>query len=113
MWPGLPLRAGECAPGRFEQAMADADTFFGQELPAVQEWSFTPEDAGRVVQPALLVPGERSAPVFRERRELLLAWLPDAEPFTLPGATHLLQVENPSGMAEALAAFLARHPAPG
>jgi pimeloyl-ACP methyl ester carboxylesterase len=43
----------------------------------------------------------------------LLAWLPRAEEFILPGATHLLQVESPAcrcGMAEALAAFYARHP---
>jgi hypothetical protein len=36
--------------------------------------------------------------------------LPNVEPFVLPGATHLLQIQNPRGMAEALAAFFARHP---
>jgi pimeloyl-ACP methyl ester carboxylesterase len=41
---------------------------------------------------------------------MLLTWLPNAEPFVLPGATHLLHVENPRGMAERLAAFFARHP---
>ena len=51
-------------------------------------------------------------PTFAERRELLLSWLPNAEPFDLPGATHLLHVQNPAGMAEALAAFFARHPLP-
>jgi pimeloyl-ACP methyl ester carboxylesterase len=76
----------------------------------VQQWAFTQEDAGRVTQPALLVLGDRTDLIFRERRELLLAWLPNAEPFDLPGATHLLYVENPRGMAEALAAFFARHP---
>jgi pimeloyl-ACP methyl ester carboxylesterase len=100
-------------PGAFEQAVADADAFFGQELPAVQAWAFSREDASRVVQPALVVLGERSNPVFGERSELLLSWLPAAERFTLPGATHLLQVENPSAMAERLAAFLARHPVSG
>ena len=30
--------------------------------------------------------------------------------FELPKATHLLQVENPGGMAEALDAFFAHHP---
>lgn len=52
-------------------------------------------------------------PPFVQRQELLLAWLQDVEPFILPGAIHLLQVENPRGMAEALAAFLARHPRRG
>ena len=43
-------------------------------------------------------------------QQLLLDWLPNVEPFVLPDATHLLQVENPRGMAEGLAAFFARHP---
>jgi pimeloyl-ACP methyl ester carboxylesterase len=57
--------------------------------------------------------GERSpavSPVWEERQELLTTWLPHAEPFVLPDATHMLQVQNPRGMAEALAGFAARHP---
>jgi pimeloyl-ACP methyl ester carboxylesterase len=60
--------------------------------------------------PVLAVLWEKSQPIFAERRELLLAWLPNVEPFVLPAATHLLHVENPRGMAEALAAFYAQHP---
>ena len=97
-------------PGAFDQAVSDADAFFGQELPALQRWSFTQEDATRVTQPVLAVLGENSAPTFPERRELLLSWLPNVEPFDLPGATHLLHLQNPQGIAEALASFYARHP---
>lgn len=97
-------------PGAFDRAVADADAFFRQELPALQRWSFTQEDANRITQPVLAVLGENSAPTFPERRELLLACLPNIEPFDLPGATHLLHVENPRGMAEGLAGFFARHP---
>jgi pimeloyl-ACP methyl ester carboxylesterase len=97
-------------PLAFDQAVADADTFFGQELPAVLEWSFGRDEAARVTQPALAVVGENSHAVFRERHDLLVEWLPNVEAFELPKATHLLQVENPGGMAEALDAFLARHP---
>jgi pimeloyl-ACP methyl ester carboxylesterase len=97
-------------PGAFDQAVADAETFVAHELPAVRAWVFTPEDASRITQPALVVLGERSNPVFDERRELLLEWLPDPEPFVLAGATHLLHVENPRGLAEALVAFCTRHP---
>jgi pimeloyl-ACP methyl ester carboxylesterase len=93
-------------PGAVEQAVTDADTFFGQELPAVIQWSFGAEEAARVSHPALAVVGERSIAVFHERRDLLLEWLPRAKPFELPGATHLLQVENPAGMADALTAFM-------
>ena len=79
----------------------------------MRSWSFGQEDARRVTQPALAVLGARTrevTPVFDQRHELLLAWLPDVEPFVLPDATHLLHVQNPGGMAEGLAAFLARHP---
>jgi pimeloyl-ACP methyl ester carboxylesterase len=103
----------KAVPGAFDQAVADADTFFGQELPALREWAFGPADAARVGQPALLVLGERSdeaTPTFRQRNELLLAWLPDAEPYVVAGATHLLQVQNPADTAEGLARFFARHP---
>lgn len=67
---------------------------------------------GRFAQPVLVVVGENSAATFPERRELLLSWLPNVESFELPGATHLLHVQNPRGMAEALASFFARHPLP-
>ena len=96
-------------PGAFEQAVSDADTFFTQELPALWErWSFTEEDARRITQPVLAVVGEHSAPTFHERRDLLLSWLPNVEPFELPGATHLLHLQNAEEMAEALASFFAR-----
>lgn len=97
-------------PGVFEQAVADADAFFAQELPALQQWSFTQEDASRITQPVLAVLGENTAPTFPERLELLLSWLPNVEPFDLPNATHLLHLQNAQGMAEGLASFYARHP---
>ena len=49
-------------PGAFEQAVRDADTFFGQELPAVLQWSFGREEAARVTQPVLAVLGRRAIP---------------------------------------------------
>jgi pimeloyl-ACP methyl ester carboxylesterase len=103
-----PLDQG--LPGAFEQAVADADSFFGQELPALQQWSFTQEDAQRVRQPVLAVSGENTAPTFPERLELLVSWLPNVERFELPRVTHLLHLQDPRGMAEGLAAFYARHP---
>jgi pimeloyl-ACP methyl ester carboxylesterase len=109
--PGYRAPLELAVPDAFDQALRDADAYFGQELPAVQQWSFAPEDARRVTQPALAVLGARSEPVFRERRELLLDWLPNVEAFDLPDATHLLYVENPRGLAEALAAFFADAPA--
>jgi 3-oxoadipate enol-lactonase len=87
--------------------------FFAHELPAPQQWSFTCEKAQQIMQPVLAVLGAKSkemGQIWRERHELLLSWLPDVEAFILPNATHLLEVENPRGLAEGLAAFLAHHP---
>jgi pimeloyl-ACP methyl ester carboxylesterase len=103
-----PLEQG--LPGVIEQAVADADAFFTQELPALQQWSFTQEDASRITQPVLLVLGQNTAATFPERLQLLVSWLPNEELFELPDATHLLHLQNPRRMAEALASFCARHP---
>jgi 3-oxoadipate enol-lactonase len=100
-------------PGAFERGLADAETFFGQELPALAQWQLTREDAGRIAQPVLAVMGARSpavSPIWTARQQLLLTSLPRAEGFVLPDATHLLHVQNPRAMAQALADFIARHP---
>jgi pimeloyl-ACP methyl ester carboxylesterase len=102
-------------PGALERYAADAATFFEQELPALQQWSFRREDASRIAAPTLAVVGSRSLqmdPIWGERHQLLLDWLPNVEPFVLADASHLLQIENPAGMAAALAAFWAQHPLP-
>jgi len=101
--------ADKVLPGAMEQAVADADTFFGVELPSVGEWTFNREDAARIKQPVLAVLGAESDavwPGWGEGHKLLLDWLPQARPFVLPRAAHLLQVENPRDMAVGLAAFL-------
>ena len=99
-------------PGAFEQAVADADEFFTQEIPAIQQWPFTEDDAHRIQQPVLLVLGTASPAMFAERQKLLLHWLPDAEPLDLPGLTHLLHAQDPAAVAGGLAGFFARHPIP-
>ncbi len=96
-------------PGAFEQAVADADTAFGVEMPALQEWAFSREDAARIKQPILAVLGADSSavePAIGEGHQLLLEWFPQAKPFVLSQATHMLQMQNPGDMAQGLAAFL-------
>ena len=51
-------------PGALELAVADLDTFFQVELPALQQWRFTTEDATRIRQPVLTVVGTETAPIF-------------------------------------------------
>ena len=94
--------------------MADADTFFGQELPAVMAVVARPR-CGRAHRrsPRWSSAASDSEPSIRERQDLLLEWLPNAEPFVLPGATHLLQIQQPRALAGALAGFFARHQTQG
>jgi pimeloyl-ACP methyl ester carboxylesterase len=102
-------------PGAFAQAVADADTFFRIELPALEQWSFTQAEARRITQPVLAVLGADSHtlwPGWVEGHHLVQAWLPQAEAFVLEGATHGLQLIDPQGMAAGLAGFFARHPLP-
>lgn len=113
--PGYRAALDRALPGAFAQAVADAGTSFEHELPGLLGWHFGEAEARRISQPALCVLGGESDalwPRFGETHRLLLAWLPHAEGFVLPGATHDLQIEDPRGMAEALAAFWARHRLP-
>jgi pimeloyl-ACP methyl ester carboxylesterase len=107
--PDYRAKLDAALPDAFPQAVADADGLFDQELPALMSWTINPDDLRRIGQPTLIVVGAESPPVFAERQRLLLACLPRAEAFTLPKAGHLLQVEQPNALAEALAGFLGRH----
>jgi pimeloyl-ACP methyl ester carboxylesterase len=97
-------------PGTMEQMVADADGFWAGEFPALGEWAFTREDAARIGQPVLAVVGTDCLthwPSIAEGHQRLLEWIPQAKPFTLPRANHLLHMQNPHDMAVARADFIA------
>jgi pimeloyl-ACP methyl ester carboxylesterase len=95
--------------GWMDQAVADIDTFFQVEAPALEAWSFGEAEARRITLPCLAVVGGKSGPADEHIAGWLSTTLPDVETFRLPEATHLLQMMNPSAMASGLAAFLAGH----
>ncbi|HNQ26239.1 MAG TPA: alpha/beta hydrolase [Methanoregulaceae archaeon] len=102
-------------PGAFDQAVADASTAFEQEVPALLAWNFGQVEASRIQQPVLAVYGSESIALwarFGEIQQLMLQWFPHIQGFLLPGAAHGLQLQNPHGMAVALAEFWSRHPIP-
>ena len=103
----------QAVPGAFAQAVADAETWFEREIPGLRGWSLGEAEVRRITPPVLAVLGGASDALwsrFGETHRLLLRWLPRAEGFVLPRATHGLQLQNPRGMAEALADFCARYP---
>ncbi len=98
-----------------DRATVDADTFFGVEAPSAQRWRLE-EAASGVAAPVLLVMGALSPDVHRvytEAHDAMLSRFPDAEPYLLPEATHMLALDNPADLATALANFIGRHPMNG
>jgi pimeloyl-ACP methyl ester carboxylesterase len=96
--------------GYFERWVADADTIFQNDLPALQSWAFTREDAARITQPVLNVVGAKTTPSFREVHEAVWTWLPHAENVEVPNAPHCMLQMNPKGTAENLVSFFSRYP---
>ena len=93
-------------PGGIEQAERDAATFFTAELGAGS--LFGPEEAARLATvPVLSVLGTASAPLFAESHAQLMEWFGQAQEATIAGAAHLLQMEQPAAVAEAIARFCA------
>lgn len=97
-------------PGSVARAVADADTFFGVELPGLIEWKFDADRAKQIERPALSIVGARTEQLWIEVAERLRAWLPRVEERRIEGVGHLLHLEQPAPVANALAEFFARHP---
>jgi pimeloyl-ACP methyl ester carboxylesterase len=97
-------------PGAVAQAVEDADTCFGVELPAMATWAFGPGQASAVRCPALSVLGADTLPLFVEVAALLRASVPDVEERVVDGVGHLLHVQEPEPVARAMGEFLDRHP---
>ena len=111
--PGWRASLEAAMPGATSQAEASVDAFFGGDLPSLQGWALGNKLAGALTQPILSVVGKES-PLFRfEVRELIHDWFDQVEDFDLENANHLLQMQNPEGMAVGLNAFFGRHPIAG
>jgi pimeloyl-ACP methyl ester carboxylesterase len=100
-------------PGAVAQAVEDADTFFGVELPALTEWEFGPRQAADVDRPVLSVLGSETEPLWVEVAEFLRSSLPQVEELTVDGVGHLLHIQSPEPVARGMAEFLERNPMAG
>ena len=109
-WEACRAVLDERLPGAVAQAVKDADTFFGVELPALIEWEFGPERAAAIRQPVLSVVGTDTHPVWVETAAFLRSVLPEVEERTIDGVGHLLHIQDAEPVARAMAEFLARHP---
>jgi 3-oxoadipate enol-lactonase len=109
-WETCRDRLEENVPGGVANAIRDADTFFGVELPALSAWEFGAERAAAITQPVLSVLGTETEQLWVEVAALLRSWFPEVEELAIDGLGHLLQMQSPKPVARGLAAFLGRHP---
>jgi pimeloyl-ACP methyl ester carboxylesterase len=109
-WDASRAMLEQRVPGVVTQAIKDADTFFGIEVPSLVAWEFGVEEAAAIQRPTLSILGAESGPVWVEIAEFLRASLPNIEEATIEGVGHLLQLQDPSPVAREIAAFLDRNP---
>jgi pimeloyl-ACP methyl ester carboxylesterase len=108
-WETCRAVLNERVPGSVVQAIKDADTFFGVELPALTEWEFGAAQGAVIDQPVLSVLGSDTGPLWVEVDDRLRSWLPDVENCTIEGVGHLLHIQRPEPVARGIAQFLGRH----
>lgn len=91
-------------PGGIEQAERDAATFFEFELPGLGAWQCDIE-AKAFSRPVLFMQGDATPKFHAEARSVVHAWLPQTQDRVVPGAGHMVMIDNPRGAAEGLASF--------
>ena len=89
------------------QVEKDVDTVFQSEAPAMTNWRFGPEEGARITQPIIYLTGGGRHGASRERMQM---WIKGMEQFVIPNTTHAMLMEDPRGVADAVAAFLKQHP---
>jgi pimeloyl-ACP methyl ester carboxylesterase len=93
------------SPERFRRmAIDNAKTLplqFREELP-----TYSYDAAVDVVSPTLLIDGQYSPNMYRNNVAKLSEWIALAERETIPGASHGMNVANPSAFNRALRSFI-------
>jgi pimeloyl-ACP methyl ester carboxylesterase len=96
-------------PGAVNDLARHAPTAF-VEASSMQTWPVGPDEVKQIRQPVLSVfEVNTSFEGFQEVHDTLVKLLPQTEMMVVPNATHLLQIQNPSAVAQGLAQFCARH----
>jgi pimeloyl-ACP methyl ester carboxylesterase len=108
-WTSCRALLEQRVPGAVAQAISDADTFFGIELPSLTEWEFDAEQAAGLDRPVLSVLGGETRPLWVEVAAFLRSALPQVDERTIDGVGHLLHIQRPEPVARAMAEFLASH----
>jgi pimeloyl-ACP methyl ester carboxylesterase len=104
-WRELVATAG---PDALDLAVRDTELFYRAEWPTLTTWMLDETRAAAVQSPVLSVMGTRSGPFFKEGRQLLHQAFAQCTDADIPGANHLLYLQEPELIAAAIADFLQR-----
>jgi pimeloyl-ACP methyl ester carboxylesterase len=107
-WNNLIATAG---PDAFEMAVRDTPTYYRAEAPSLNTWTLDPTRAKAVGCPVLAVLGGDSGQFFIEGRQLLHQRFPHCRDADIPGANHLLNLQAPQLIAQAVASHVPHRPA--
>jgi len=99
----------QISPDGWEQTMKDTNTFFGVEYPAIRTFKLEKPDIERITVPMLSVRGALSHPSTAAVEQLLRNWFPQLETVVIPNAHHLLHMQQPDLVAQAMSRFLSKH----
>lgn len=103
-WRELAARV----PGGPEQVIRDVDTVFQSEAQAMMGWVFTAAEGGQVSQPLMYVTGGTA---HGASLGPLQSWIePVIDVTVVPDVGHAMLMQDPEGVAKAMAPFLMRHP---
>jgi pimeloyl-ACP methyl ester carboxylesterase len=108
-WPACRALLEQRIPGVVAQAVKDADTLFGVELPAIAGWALGAEQAAAIRCPVLSVVGGDTLPLFTEVAAFLRSSVRHVEEVTIDGVGHLLHIQRAEPVARAMAGFLSRN----
>jgi hypothetical protein len=104
-WRTLAARV----PGGPAQVMADVDTVYTTEVPAMTQWVFNADTAKRITQPIVYVTG--GGPHGGSWTQLE-QWIPGITRNVVPGVTHAMLMQDGNAVADAIGSFLEQHPLP-
>ena len=108
--PGWQEICNRALPGGYTQVVHDGPAALSVEAAALQSWDFGPDDLSKIQQPTLAIYHRDSRfTLFDEVQAKLVASIPHVESVEIAVGSHLLQIEDPQAVAEALASFLQRH----
>jgi len=96
----------------YEQAVRESSFFFRDEVPACLQWQLG-SAASAIRQPVLVLEGgdgRKGGLLSQQITEATTTLLPQAEVALIANTNHMLPLQDPDALGEALGSFVRRHP---